>query len=47
LLINGKAPLWLAYFGVYILMLALTAFNLLKSTGWHWCWQVMTGRTGV
>jgi lipopolysaccharide export system permease protein len=47
LLINGKAPLWLAYFGVYILMLALTAFNLLKSTGWRWCWQVMTGRTGV
>jgi lipopolysaccharide export system permease protein len=47
LLINGKAPLWLAYSGVYLLMLALTAFNLVKSTGWRWCWQVMTGRTGV
>jgi lipopolysaccharide export system permease protein len=47
LLINGKVPLWLAFSGVYLLMLALTVFNLLKSIGWRWCWQVITGRTGI
>ena len=47
LLINGKAPLWLAYSGVYLLMLALIAFNLIKSIGLRWCWLVFTGRTGI
>jgi len=47
LLINGKAPMWLAYSGVYIIMLAMTIFNLVKSTGLRWCWQWMTGRTGL
>ena len=47
LLINGKAPLWLAYSGVYLLMLALIAFNLIKSIGLRWCWLVFTGRTGT
>jgi len=47
LLISGKVPLWLAYSGVYLLMLVLTVFNLIKSTGLRWCWQVIAGRTGI
>ncbi len=47
LLINGKAPLWIAYSGVYILMFGMIAFSLIKSIGLRWCWQVMTGRTGL
>lgn len=47
LLISGKAPLWVAYSGVYILMAGLIAFNLLKSVGLRWTWQVITGKTGL
>jgi len=47
LLISGKLPVWLAYSGVYILMLALIVFNLIKAVGWRWSWQVLTGRTGL
>jgi len=47
LLISGKVPIWLAYSGVYILMFALILFNLIKSVGWRWSWQVLTGRTGL
>jgi lipopolysaccharide export system permease protein len=47
LVINGKAPLWLAFSGVYILMLLTIAINLIKSVGLRWCWQVLTGRTGL
>ena len=46
LLISGKAPLWVAYSGVYLFMAGLIVFNLLKSVGLRWCWQVITGRTG-
>lgn len=47
LIINGKYPLWVAYFGVYIFMLVLIAFYLFKAIGLRWCWQVITGRTGL
>jgi lipopolysaccharide export system permease protein len=44
LLIKGKAPWWLAYSGVYIILLMLTLIYLLRETGMRWCWQVITGR---
>ena len=47
LLISGKLPVWLAYSGVYILMLALILFNLVKAVGLRWSWQVLTGRTQI
>ena len=47
LVINGKAPLWLAFSGVYILMLLAIAINLIKSVGLRWCWQILRGRTAL
>jgi lipopolysaccharide export system permease protein len=44
LLIKGKLPLWLAYSGVYIGLLVLIVFYLLRELGPRWCWQVATGR---
>ncbi len=44
LLIKGKAPLWLAYSGVYFGLAALIVFYLLRELGLRWCWQVLTGR---
>jgi lipopolysaccharide export system permease protein len=41
---NSKVPLWLGYGGVYILMLVLITYFLLKSVGLRWFWQVLTGR---
>ncbi len=45
LLIKGKAPLWLAYSGVYVGLAVLIAFYLLRNLGVRWCWQVLTGRS--
>jgi lipopolysaccharide export system permease protein len=45
LLISGKAPLWLAYSGVYIVMAGLILFTLVRSVGLRWCWLVLTGRS--
>ena len=46
LLINGKAPPWLAYSGVYLGLAVLIAFYLLREIGLRWCWQILTGRAG-
>ena len=44
---GGKVPLWLGFSGVYLLMLGLIAFFLLRATGPRWFWQVATGRAGL
>jgi lipopolysaccharide export system permease protein len=46
LLISGKAPLWLAYSGVYLCMALLILFSVVRALGLRWCWQVLTGRAG-
>lgn len=43
---SGKVPLWLGYGGVYLLMLGLIAFFLLRANGLRWSWQLATGRAG-
>ncbi|MDD5033137.1 MAG: LPS export ABC transporter permease LptF [Methylococcaceae bacterium] len=44
LLISGKVSLWLAYSGVYLFMVGIIVFFLIRSTGLRWCWQVIRGR---
>jgi len=44
LLISGKAPLWVAYSGVYLCMAGLILFSLVRALGLRWCWRVLTGR---
>jgi len=41
---NGKLPLWIGFSGVYLMMLCLIGFFLLRATGLRWFWQVATGR---
>lgn len=41
LLITQKIPLWLSYSGVYIAMLGLSAFFLLRASGLAWIWQIL------
>lgn len=39
LLMTQRIPLWLGHSGVYILMLAVTLFFLLRATGPAWLWR--------
>ena len=44
LLMTGRIPLWLSYSGVYIVMVVLTLFFLLRACGPVWLWRVFKAR---
>ena len=44
LLMTQRIPLWLSYSGVYIVMLAVTLFFLLRATGPAWLWRTFRSK---
>lgn len=44
LLMTERIPLWLSYSGVYVVMLAVALFLLVRVSGRTWLWQLIRGQ---